>query len=62
VEGRDEVKGIGALQKHARTDDESKGDGVSGAPQLELHETGAVESKGGVKGIRALQKCAKMDD
>jgi hypothetical protein len=43
-------------------DDESKGDGVGGATQLEPHETGAVDSEGGVKGDGALRKRARMDD
>jgi hypothetical protein len=44
VEVEGGVRGIGALQKHARMDNESKGDGIGGAPKLEPHETGAVES------------------
>jgi hypothetical protein len=62
VEGKGGVKGIGASQKRARTDNEIEGDGVDGAPQLEPHETGAVEDEGGVEGIGALQKHARMDD
>jgi hypothetical protein len=41
---------VGACDARAA---ESKGDGVGGAPQLEPHEMGAVEGKGGVKGVRA---------
>jgi hypothetical protein len=41
---------------------ESKGEGISGMPLLELHVTGAVESEGVVEGNRALQKQLRMDD
>ncbi len=40
---------------------ESKGDGISGVPQLELGAASAVEGEGRVEGIRALQKRVTMD-
>jgi hypothetical protein len=43
-------------------DSESEGNGIGGAPQLELREMGAVEGEDGVKGIGALQKSTRMDD
>jgi hypothetical protein len=58
----DGVEGFRASQKHARTDDESKGDGITGAPQLEPRETGAVNSEGWVKSIGAPQKHVRIDD
>ncbi len=42
---------IAIVGAHAARAAESKGDGICGAPQLELRAAGAVEGECGVKGI-----------
>ena len=46
----DEVSNMAVVGACAARAAESKGDGVGGATQLELHEMGYVEGKDGVKG------------
>jgi hypothetical protein len=47
----DEVGDVAIVGACAEGAAESKGDGIGGALQLELHEAGAVEGEGGVKGV-----------
>ncbi len=41
---------------------ESKGDGVSGPPQLVPRAMGSMKDKGGVEGNGMLQKCTSTDN
>jgi hypothetical protein len=52
----DEVSDVAFVGACAARAAESKGDGIGGAPQLELHATGHVEGEGGVEGNGASQK------
>ena len=58
----DEVSNAAIVGACAARAAESKDDSVGGVPQLEPHEMGAVEGKGGVKGGGALRKRARMDN
>jgi hypothetical protein len=58
----DEVGNTAIVGARAARAAESKGDGIGGAPQLELRAMGAVEGKCGVEGDRASRKHARMDN
>ncbi len=58
----DDASNVAVVEACAARAAESKDDGVGGVPQLEPHEMGAVEGKGGVKGGGALRKRARMDN
>jgi hypothetical protein len=58
----DEVSVVAIVGACAARAAESKGDSISGAPQLELRATGPVEGKGGVEGNRSLQKRVRTDN
>jgi hypothetical protein len=58
----DEVSNAAFVGACAARAAENKGDSVGGVPQLELHATCPVDSKGGVEGDGALQKRTRMDN
>ncbi len=53
----DEVSDAAIVGACAARSVESKGDSISGSPQLEPHATGPVEGKGGLK---ATDHCKSM--
>jgi hypothetical protein len=58
----DKVSNAAIVGARAARATESKGDSVSGAPQLELHAMCPVDGEGGVEGDGALQKHTRMDN
>ena len=58
----DEVSNAAIVGACAARAAESKGDSVSGVPQLEPCATCPVDGEGGVESDRALQKRTRMDN
>ncbi len=58
----DEVSNAAIVGACAARAAESKGDSVSGAPQLEPHATCPVDGEGGVEGNGALRKRTRTDN
>jgi hypothetical protein len=58
----DEISNAAIVGACAARSAESKGDSISGAPQLEPHAMGPVEGKSGVEGNGSSRKCARTDN